>query len=70
MGGKSPTFGGFNSGKTQKAIIIINNNKEIVSPAGNAPKMSEQLLPPLQNASLASSAALISRSAAALMNDN
>lgn len=69
MGEKTPTFGGLNSGITQKVIIIVNNNKEIVCPAGNAPKMSEQLLPHPQNASVASSAALISPRAA-LINDN
>lgn len=59
-------FESLNGGIAQK---IINNNKEIFSPAGNAPKMSEQLLPHPQNASSVSSAALISPRAA-LMNDN
>lgn len=64
--GEKITFESPNGGISQK---IINNNKEIFSPAGNAPKVSEQLLPHPQNASLFSSAALISPRAA-LMNDN
>lgn len=63
--GKIP-FEKLNGGIIQK---IINDDKEIVPPAGNAPKMSERLLPHPQNASLALSAALISPRAA-LMNDN
>lgn len=66
MGGGKIPFESLNGGIIQK---IINNNEEIVSPVGNAPKMSEQLLPHPQNASLALSAALISPRAA-LMNDN